>query len=247
MLYEEMTSKGLKSKKLNQIKRYNSKRKENEDTFALYKEQMSEANKKIRESNSGRLVLPESQDYNNITNFFIEQLGMDSFANKLGTLLLSLSVVSIIMPMLPIDYDVFKSSNIDNFMGWFFSFVILIWYILSISLNTNFSIKRYHDKLTITQKKFLNESLIDELITYLRKGDDDIVKHMLSVVSLFIPLYKIYEKNNLFYENFYIIPYILASLVTATVSIRLMSRSTERTKFLSVLQHLKTKRNYHKA
>lgn len=185
--------------------------------------------------------VPYNKDLNNITNYFIKKLGINE-DKCWGRLLFAVSIILIILPVLwkiP-DSNIFPLITI---IGG--TIVLTIMYFLYLQNKNNYSEFNsgdYYCKILKDRQKvqFLKkEGLVDDLIDYLRKGDEEVSKIMLKILAISLMIYRYYKENCIINNDLYRIPYIVVLTALAILGVQYLSNSPARLKLLNVLEHFK--------
>lgn len=194
-------------------------------------------NSKSRTRND--IILPYNLDYNSITRFFVEELDISRHYPILDTLLIVITVIMGILPLM--DYEFIKD-QISTVSVILYIYLIGMFIYIFIGRNRGGKVdsSTLYSKLKKEQIIFLkDESILDDLIEYLRDSDKNIEKYMISIIGFSVPLYKLYSRLSFIEDNFFLISYILVIVGFAILVIDFHTYSYERLVFLNLLQHIK--------
>ncbi len=208
--------------------------------------------------------LPLNRDYNSITKFFLDALGLSNrykCNNIFGTVLLCFAVIMALLPIVCVE----SRGYINEKFKWIIAILGIIILVPKLIILVSKLIKlvskliknndksnqeitssnELYNKLTQEQKEFLsNEKILDGLIKYLRKGNEAIEQFLFKILATSAVLYSLYSSIGFLSDTYNIISYIIIIVGYAFIGFKYMSGSVERLYFLNLLQHIKVESSY---
>lgn len=193
-------------------------------------------------------VLPSSKNYNNIFIFYIDRL-LGKKCN-LGFINIIISVVLFMIPIVKKDWINNILTNNDSY-AWFFS--IFLGMAVASMLFEKRNYKKEDEYLNLDLLKqgtesynFLSDEEINEdLLKFINKECDDILKRVLAIFGFAIPLYKFYIDTKLL-DVEYVIPYVGLIVLSGAVGYYSMTLGYEKVVFKNIIEHIRIENLYEK-
>lgn len=192
--------------------------------------------------------LPANKNYNNIFNFYIDRL-LGKKCN-LGYVNIMISAGLFIIPVVKKDWINNILTNNDSFT-WFFIIV------LGMAFFTTFLEKRNYKK----EDEYLNSDLLkkgsqsykflsdeknnDDLLKFVDKDCDDILKRVLAIFGLAIPIYKFYIDTNLLGVE-YVILYVGLIVLIGAIGYYSIALGYEKVFFKNIIEHIRMENLFEK-